>query len=101
MLKGAVEPRQAPARWVQSLSRDDYNFAPESGLWEAAVDVGTDVVKGDALGYIHFLENPDRAPLTVTADADGVVVANRAPSIVGQGDCVAVLAHDTDPRRLP
>lgn len=101
VLKGAVEPRQAPARWVQSLSRDDYNFAPESGLWEAAVDVGTDVVKGDALGYIHFLENPDRAPLTVTADADGVVVANRAPSIVGQGDCVAVLAHDTDPRRLP
>ena len=31
---------------------------------------------------------------------DGMLVPNRRPSIVGQGDCVACLAHDVDPRSL-
>ncbi|MBS1829042.1 MAG: succinylglutamate desuccinylase/aspartoacylase family protein, partial [Acidobacteria bacterium] len=77
-----------------------YKFAPESGLYENVVELGEDVKRGDVLGLVHFLEAPDRAAVPVVAHADGVLIANRAPSIVGQGDCVACLAHDTDPRKL-
>lgn len=100
VLRGAVEARQRPARWVQALDREDYRFAPESGLYENCVELGENVKRGDVLGQVHFLENPDRAPVPVVAHADGVLIANRAPSLVGQGDCVACLAHDTDPRLL-
>ena len=85
-----------PARWVQSLDREDYRFAPESGLYENCAELGEAVRKGDLLGQVHTIENPDREPAKVWAHADGVLVANRGPSMVGQGDCVACVAHDVD-----
>jgi len=101
VLAGEPEPRPRPARWVQALDREDYRFAPESGLWESRVDLGEPVAKGDVVGLIHFLERPDREPAPVVANADGMLVATRAPSVVGQGDCVAVIGHECDPRSLP
>jgi predicted deacylase len=97
VLKGEVERRPSPVRWVQALDRDDYRFAPESGLYESCVDLGESVVKGDTIGQIHFLESPDRNPVPVIAHAAGMLIAGRAPSIVKQGDCVACIAHDADP----
>jgi predicted deacylase len=85
---------------VQALAREDYRFAPESGLYESCVDLGETVAKGDVVGRIHFLERPDRQPVPVVANADGMLIAGRAPSIVKQGDCVACVAHDVDPRKL-
>ena len=37
----------------------------------------------------------------IKAQSDGVLIATRAPSVVNQGDCVAVIAHEVDPRKLP
>lgn len=97
VLKGIVETRKQPVRWVQALDREDYRFAPESGLYESCFDVGETVNKGDAIGRIHFLERPDRDAVPVLSHAAGMLIAGRAPSIVKQGDCVACIAHDVDP----
>lgn len=98
--KSRAELGLKPARWVQSLDRSDYRFAPESGLYENCVELGEAVKKGDLLGQIHFLEQPSREPIRVEAEADGLLVATRGPSMVGQGDCVACIAHDVDPDSL-
>ncbi len=98
--RSRAEAGMKPARWVQSLDRADYRFAPESGLYENCVDLGEAVKAGDLLGQVHSLEQPGRDPAQVLAHADGMLVANRGPSIVGQGDCVACVAHDVDPRSL-
>ena len=97
VLSGNLEIRKQPIRWVQALDREDYRFAPESGLFESCVDLGDAVNEGDTLGRIHFLERPDREPVMVKAHASGMLIAGRAPSIVKQGDCVACIAHDVDP----
>jgi N-alpha-acetyl-L-2,4-diaminobutyrate deacetylase len=89
-----------PTRWVQSLDRDDYRFAPESGLYENLVPLGAEVSTGQSVGLIHFLERPDREPVAVVANRAGVLIASRAPTLVGQGDCVACIAHDVDPSVL-
>ncbi|MCC6590463.1 MAG: succinylglutamate desuccinylase/aspartoacylase family protein [Bryobacterales bacterium] len=89
-----------PARWVQSLDRSDYRFAPESGLYENCIDLGDPVGKGEVVGLVHSLEQPSREPAVVTSESDGILVANRGPSLVGQGDCVACIAHDVDPAVL-
>jgi predicted deacylase len=86
---------------VQSLDREDYRFAPESGMYESCVDPGEPVVKGQVVGRIHFLERPDRAAAEVVANGEGMLIAGRAPSMVKQGDCVACIAHDVDPYNLP
>jgi N-alpha-acetyl-L-2,4-diaminobutyrate deacetylase len=83
-----------PTRWVQALDREDYRFAPESGLYENLVELGSEVKAGQPVGQIHFLERPDRDAVPVVANADGVLIACRAPTQVGQGDCVACIAHD-------
>ncbi len=83
-----------PARWVQALHRDDYRFAPESGIYENIVSLGSDVAAGEAVGLIHFLERPDREPVPVIAPTGGVLIGCRGPSVVAQGDCVACIAHD-------
>jgi N-alpha-acetyl-L-2,4-diaminobutyrate deacetylase len=92
-----AERNLPPTRWVQALARDDYLFAPESGIYETLLALGTDVAAGEPVGLIHFLERPDRQPTSVEAHAAGVLLATRGPSLVAQGDCVACIAHDVDP----
>lgn len=89
-----------PTRWVQSLDWQDYRFAPESGLYETLVDLGTEVAADQPVGQIHFVERPDREPVQVVAPTAGVLLATRGPSMVAQGDCVACIAHDVDPKIL-
>lgn len=101
VLQGEFVPRSRPARWVQALSRDDYRFAPESGIYENLVPLGEEVAANQPVGQLHFLERPDRAPEPVIAPSAGVLIATRAPSLVAQGDCVACIAHEVDPRQLP
>lgn len=89
-----------PTRWVQALDRDDYRFAPESGLYENLVAIGEEVSAGQPVGQVHFLERPEREPAVVVANRSGLLIASRAPTLVGQGDCVACIAHDVDPAVL-
>ena len=50
---------------MQSLERDDYRFAPESGIYETLLPLGAEVTAGQPVGAIHFLERPDREPTVV------------------------------------
>ncbi len=95
-----AEQNLPPTRWVQALNRDDYRFAPESGIYETLLPLGAEVAAGQPVGLIHFLERPDREPTSITASAAGVLLATRGPSLVAQGDCVACIAHDVDPAVL-
>lgn len=104
VLKGNKTTREQqgwkPTRWVQALDRQDYRFAPESGLYENLVELGCEVKAGQVLGQIHFLERPDREPTPIIAPTAGVLLATRGPATVAQGDCVACIAHDVDPAML-
>jgi N-alpha-acetyl-L-2,4-diaminobutyrate deacetylase len=104
VVAGAVRTRAdlglPPTRWVQALDRDDYRFAPESGIYETLVDLGAAVEAGQPVGQLHFPERPERAPEPVVAPTAGVLLASRGPSLVAQGDCVACIAHDVDPAAL-
>jgi predicted deacylase len=104
VLKGELATRASfgllPTRWVQALNWEDYRFAPESGVYENIVPLGEAVVAGQTFGAIHFLERPERNPMDVVAIRDGILIATRAPSIVAQGDCVACVAQEVDPRKL-
>ena len=96
-LKGREQTRESlgkpPAILTQALHREDYLLAPESGIFEIAIDLGAKVKKGQTVGFIHHLERPDRAPEPVIAQSAGYLITMRAPCLTQQGDCVAVIAQ--------
>jgi ectoine utilization protein EutE len=94
VLEGVEQKRETPAKLVQALDRDDYILAPESGIFEVALDLGVEVKVGDTVGWIHHLERPDRAPELIVAKTPGYFVAMRAPCLTQQGDCVVVIARE-------
>jgi len=89
-----------PVKLVQALTADDYLLAPESGIFEIAVELGEKVERGNPVGWIHFLERPDREPEPIISKSSGYLVAMRAPCLTQQGDCVAVIAEEVDPKSL-
>ncbi|MFO0943988.1 MAG: succinylglutamate desuccinylase/aspartoacylase family protein [Pirellulales bacterium] len=97
LLEGTVETRESlgkpPAILVQALDREDYLLAPESGIFEIALDLGQPVKKGDCVGAIHHLERPDRCPELIIARTSGFLITARVPCLTQQGDCVAVIAR--------
>lgn len=91
---------KSPAILVQALTADDYLLAPESGIFEVAIELGEKVHAGDPVGWIHFLERPDRTPEPIHSQTSGYLVTMRAPCLTQQGDCVAVIAQEVDPKSL-
>ncbi len=104
LLLGKEETRESlgkpPTILTQALTADDYLLAPESGIFEIAIELGDWINKGDIVGWIHHLERPDRTPEAIQANSNGYLVTMRAPCLTQQGDCVAVIAQPVDPRSL-
>lgn len=98
VLKGILETRASlckpPTILTQSLNREDYLLAPESGVFEIGFDLGAKVNRGERVGWIHHLERPDREAEPIVAQSDGYLVTMRAPCLTQQGDCVAVIAQE-------
>lgn len=103
-LKGREETRASlgmpPTIVTEALDRDDYLLAPESGVFEVAVDLGTKVKRGQPIGCIHHLERPDRKPELITARSSGFLITTRAPCLTQQGDCVAVIARQVSAEKV-
>ena len=101
VLKGRKQTRvslgRPPTILTQALHREDYLLAPESGVFEICIDLGTKVKTGQTVGLIHHLERPDRAPELIIAKSSGYLITMRAPCLTQQGDCVAVIAQKVNP----
>lgn len=100
LLKGRELKRKAPAIITQATNREDYILAPESGIFEIMIDLGTRVKRGQTVGCIHHLERPDRAPEQIIASSAGYLITMRAPCLTQQGDCVAVIAKQVSEREV-
>ncbi len=89
-----------PTIITQALRREDYLLAPESGIFEVCVDLGSLVAQGDTIGYIHHLERHDREPEAIVAQGAGYLITMRIPCLTTQGDCVAVIAQEVSAAAL-
>ena len=58
--------------------------------------VGDTVEDGELAGYLHFVEDVDRAPIEVRYGRAGVLWMAAGPGRVQRGDVVAVLMNDYD-----
>jgi len=91
---GVIDGQLTPptTRTLRMPDADCYHFAPEAGLFEPLVDLGTAVAQGQALARIWPADRTGAHPVTVHARSAGLFVARHAPGLIQLGDCLAVLA---------
>jgi predicted deacylase len=77
LLEGAPDTRQRDGspgtRHMMVRDSAGYSFAPAGGLFEPRNVVGDICRAGELAGYLHFVEDIDRAPLEVRYRRDGVL----------------------------
>lgn len=100
LMEGEPDTRQRDGspgtRHMMVRDSAGYSFAPAGGLFEPRNVVGDACRTGDLAGYLHFVEDIDRAPLEVRYRRDGVLWMSAGPGRVQRGDAVAVLMEDYD-----
>ncbi|WP_454691399.1 succinylglutamate desuccinylase/aspartoacylase family protein [Achromobacter aloeverae] len=77
-----------PLRLMRSQGRDHFLYAPEDGLFEPLVAVGSEVAAGQLAGYLHPYHTPLREPAALRFPASGVVSCRRFPTLTERGDCL-------------
>ncbi|MSP50659.1 MAG: deacylase [Alphaproteobacteria bacterium] len=93
--KPSALTQKKPKTRLMDVGGDDYYvYAPEAGLFEPYVDLGTMVKKGQVAGVVQFVDNPKREPVPAHFPRDGMVLCKRVPGRVERGDCLFHLATD-------
>ena len=75
------------------VDRDCFSVAPFDGHYEAVLDCGTAVKKGDVVGFLHDFDHIDMAPFPVVAGVDGVVLAQAWAAPIQRGQHIVVTAR--------
>ena len=104
VIDGVPDTRQgdgSPAtRHMMVRGAGSYSFAPAGGLFEPRNVVGEICRAGELAGFLHFVEDVDRAPIEVRYGADGILWMSAGPGRVQRGDAVAVLMQDYDEAQM-
>lgn len=97
VLQGTVQTRASlglePTVLTQALEAKNYLLAPESGIFEICVELGSKVSVDEPLARIHYLERPDREPTLIVSPKEGYLLCMRTACKTQQGDCIAVIAE--------
>jgi len=94
ILKGDLEAN--PTSWLDMPDGNCFSFAEDSGLIEFTVDLGETIRMGDTVALIYPTGRTGAIPQAVKARMDGILAARHFPGLVKSGDCVAVLAIETE-----
>ncbi|MBB2994351.1 succinylglutamate desuccinylase/aspartoacylase domain-containing protein [Paeniglutamicibacter cryotolerans] len=77
--------------WLELVS-DSPVTSTAVGLFEPLVDLGDQVAAGAPVAQVHFIDELDRDPLTLTARVDGMVAIMRRPTLVSAGTHLMYIA---------
>lgn len=86
------EREVAPTRHLSQPDDACFHFTAEGGLVEFLISLGDNVTVGQPIARIWDMRQTGRAPITLSAQRDGLLMARHHPGICQVGDCLAVLA---------
>lgn len=94
VVQATVPAAQEPSQLVEFTSAEQNFAAPAAGLFDRCFELGDRVVAGQAAGWIHFVDEPQRASLALEFPTAGIVFAHGNCGMVERGDCLALLAQE-------
>jgi N-alpha-acetyl-L-2,4-diaminobutyrate deacetylase len=96
LAKGEIEPGEGPTE-VLGVPPRGFVAAEDHGIFEPFVDLGDEVQPGQAIGRLHSIHRPDRAPILHHVEAGGRVLILRTTGTTTHGDTLMVVAAPIDP----
>ena len=87
---------QPPPITMEIPAMDYYSLAPSSGIFEPFFELGEWIKSIEHLGQVHSLEHIFEEPSLISAQRSGRIIISRAPGRVEVGDCLAVVARQSD-----
>jgi len=88
----AGEVDRKPTQWLDMPSVDCFSFAEDEGLYEAMVDLGDPIKKGEVIARVHATTRTGQPPQDIRAKLSGVLAARHFPGLIRPGDCASVVA---------
>ncbi len=85
-------------RFLDVGGPDYFVYAPDSGVFEPAVELGDEVKQGQLAGRIHFPETPWAPAVEFRFVRAGFVLCKRVPGRTSRGDCLFHLGTDAADR---
>lgn len=92
----ADDPEPNPTRWLAMPGPECFHIAESEGLVEPCVALGDPVAKGDPIVRLWPLERTGEKPSAYRAQLSGLLTARHVPGLAQAGDCLAVIATETD-----
>ncbi len=86
-------------RIARTVYTEDLNhciFAPGRGLFDRDCRAGSYVQQGDIAGYFHWLEEPERASVTIRFPNSGFVLAHLNRGMVNRGEMLFLVTQETE-----
>ena len=83
-----------PTRNMDMPDGDCFIISQDEGIYEALVELNSDVKAGDAIGQIHFPKKPELAPAVYHAKRPGTVIGRTHKALVTEGDFLGMIGVD-------
>ena len=93
MLTKVDKGRTSEPLLVSAPHLDAYVPCPRSGIWEAQVDLGQQVERGDLIGFLHDFADHTMEPLPIKTARAGFVIMMHAPAFTDKGATLYVVAE--------
>jgi predicted deacylase len=87
------EGRTSEPLLVAAPHLEAYVPCPRSGIWEAQVDLGQQVERGDLIGFLHNFADHTAGPLAIKTSRAGFVIMMHAPAVTSKGATLYVVAE--------
>ena len=93
----SLEPPVTPPVML-TLGSPQQNFmASTRGLFDRDFAIGDDVEAGQAAGWLHFIDEPERPSLRLEFPCAGVIMAHAERGMVERGETLALIAQKCKP----
>jgi predicted deacylase len=86
--------RPSLPRFMKADNLSDYIPSPKDGIWEPAVEVGSDVAEGDLLGWLHDFSDFTSQPMEVRSHRSGILSTLHFGATCKKGATLYVIADE-------
>ena len=81
---------------AECISLSETFAAPTTGLFDRRFRIGDKVEAGQAAGWLHFVNEPERPSMELIFNSAGTILAHGNRGMVERGDLIALIASPGD-----